>query len=211
MNNTDVTSALLERIASEALEDKASDQITLGEFIDKLSDRGFGVLMLLCALPNFFPVNVPGISTIFSVILGLLTLQWMIGRQQPWLPGFIRRRQMSEQKFASGIHAVIPKLKWMEKYIRPRHSKLFSPLGILFIGLCLLLQIGFLALPLSMIPFSNALPAYFIAAIAIGIITRDGLFTIIISSLATIAICFFGATILVVVVEIWHWAVDMWH
>ena len=203
------TSHLLERIADEALADDASDQITLGEFIDKLADRGFGVLMLLCALPNFFPVNVPGISTIFSVILFLLVGQWMIGREHPWLPGFIRQRHMSEKKFASGLKPIIPKLKKVEKVIKPRMSGMFHKLGMLFIGLCLLLQIGFLALPLSMIPFSNALPAYFIAAIAIGIITHDGLFTLIISIVGTIAISIFGVTIVAVLMELWEWLIRM--
>ena len=206
-NDLEPTSHLLERIADEALADDASDQITLGEFIDKLADRGFGVLMLLCALPNFFPVNVPGISTIFSVILILLVTQWMIGRQHPWLPRFIRGRHMSEKKFASGIKPIIPKLRKVENVIKPRMGGMFHRLGIWFIGACLLLQIGFLALPLSMIPFSNALPAYFIAAIAIGIITHDGLFTIVVSIIATIAIAAFGTVIIEVLLQLWEWLV----
>lgn len=203
-NELEPASHLLKRIADEALADGAGDQIMLGNFIDKLADRGFGVLILLCALPNFFPVNVPGISTVFSVVLILLVSQWMIGKRSPWLPGFIRKRQMSEQKFASGIKPIIPKLKKVERLIKPRMSVMFHRIGIIFIGLCLMLQIGFLALPLSMIPFSNALPAYFIAAIAIGIITHDGLFTLIISIIATIAISIFGVTIVAVLVAIWE-------
>ena len=203
------TSTLLHRIADEALADDSSDQITLGEFIDKLADRGFGVLMLLCALPNFFPVNVPGISTIFSVILILLVGQWMMGREHPWLPGFIRKRHMSEKKFASGLQPIIPKLKKVEQVIKPRMSGIFHRLGVIFVGLCLLLQIGFLALPLAMIPFSNAIPAYFIAAIAIGIITHDGLFTVVISIIATVAICLFGVVIIEVVAQLWAVAVQL--
>lgn len=205
----ETTSHLLDRISQEAAQDTASDQITLGEFIDKLADRGFGMLMLLCALPNFFPVNVPGISTIFSAILILLVTQWMIGMKHPWLPHFIRKRTMSEKKFAKGMQSVIPKLRWMERYIRPRASWLFSRAFLWIIGLALLLQIGFLALPLSMIPFSNALPAYFIAAIAIGIIMRDGLFTLGAMLIGTVAICLFGTVIVEVVIGIWNYFITV--
>lgn len=195
---------LLQRIATEELSDQTDNQISIGEFIDKLEDRGYGVLILLCALPNFFPVNVPGISTVFSVILTLIVAQWMLGKKTPWLPNFIRRREMSEQKFASGIKKVAPKIAWMEQYIKPRMQGLLRMPIHLIIGLALGLQIFFLALPLSFIPFSNALPAYLIAAISLGIITRDGLFALVTSIIATVIIGFFGAAIIEVIMQLWE-------
>ena len=63
------TSALLEKIAQDALDDVTDDEtpnrITVGEFIDQFADRGFGVIILLCTLPNLLPMNVPGISLRF--------------------------------------------------------------------------------------------------------------------------------------------------
>lgn len=172
------TSDLLEKIANDALADVERDdtpnRITVGEFIDQFAERGFGIIILLCAIPNLLPVNVPGISLPFSVVIVFFTTQWMLNYKHPWLPSFVRKRDFEEQAFANAVLKVTPHIRTLEKVIKPRGAFMEQRAATILIG-CFILGLTFvLALPLSFIPFSNTIPAVFIALIAIGIIERDG-------------------------------------
>ena len=60
------------RPASELLEDLIAtfpgETVSVGELIDRLDSRAHGMLLLVLALPMCVP-NVPGISTIFGVLM----------------------------------------------------------------------------------------------------------------------------------------------
>lgn len=199
------TSELLEQMANESLADPATDRITIGEFVDKLAERGFGIAILLCAIPNLFPVTIPGVSTIFSVVIGLLTLQWMSGMRHPWIPEFIRRKSFDEKKFAEGLKSILPRIRKMEQYIKPRGEWMTERTGTIIAGVCILIQCGVLVLPLPVIPFSNAIPAFFIALMAIGILARDGYILLGAMITGTIAIYFLAVALLAVLGQIWQW------
>jgi hypothetical protein len=204
MNTSSIltTSELLEQIANEALADTSSERITIGTFIEKLAERGFGIAILLCAIPNLFPVNIPGVSTIFSLVIGFLVLQWMVGMKHPWIPQKIGTRSFDEKKFAQGLKTVAPRLRKFELWIKPRAEWMTGRAGILVAGWCILIQCGVLMLPLPMIPFSNAIPAFFIAAMAIGILARDGYLLLGAMISGTIIIYFLGAALWIVTIEI---------
>ncbi len=200
--STLTTSQMLERIANEALAEASSDRITIDGFLAKLAERGFGVAILLCAIPNLFPFNIPGVSTIFSVVIGFLVLQWMMGMKHPWVPQFVGKRSFDEKKFAEGLKSIAPRLQKLERWIKPRAEWMTGRAGILVAGWCILIQCGVLVLPLPMIPFSNAIPAFFIAAMAIGILARDGYLLLSAMVTGTITIYFLGAALWLVTIEI---------
>ena len=66
----------------------SGERISLGELTTSLGDRGFGLLVLIFALPNIIPM-IPGVSTVSGVVIALVGLQMMIGRHAPWMPGFV--------------------------------------------------------------------------------------------------------------------------
>lgn len=197
------TSELLERLSAEALAAPRSDRITCEEFLDKLSECGFALAILLCALPNFFPVNVPGVSTLFSALIGLLTVQLMLGFKHMWLPDFIGKRSFSEKAFAAGLEKCLPMIRKIERVIHPRLEWVTEGIGLKITCLFLLLHTFVLALPLAFIPFSNAIPAYAIALIALGILERDGVVTLIGIIGGTLAIYFYSEVIISVCRELW--------
>ncbi|MGN7661395.1 MAG: exopolysaccharide biosynthesis protein [Anaplasma sp.] len=148
------------------------DRVTLHELKMILRDRGFGVLMLLFALPLSIPVpTVPGYTTILSIPLLLFSAQMLMGLSTPWLPAFLERKSVKREFLAAVVEKASPILKMMERWSRPRILVIFGKAGEKLIAfLCLLCAIS-ISIP---IPMTNFIPAGGISAMALGMLTRDG-------------------------------------
>jgi hypothetical protein len=157
---------------SAAIRDLASRMhgrdVTVGEILSALKDRGFGVFMILFALPNAI---IPGLSFILGAPVVLFALQLASGRGEVWLPGFMRRRTLTAALFAKMATRVERFLVWIEIRSRPRWSKVVSGPAERFLGLYIAAVAGFLMMP---VPFGNALPALGISLMSAGLIEKDG-------------------------------------
>ena len=169
------TSDIIARVARE----NQSNMVTVGELLDALKDRSFGVIIIFFALPN---VIVP-ISWVLGTPILLLTVQMVMGRQTPWLPEFMKRQEISGDTFAKIASYVVTYLAKIEKWLKPRWGFLTTNTMERFIGLYLTFLTIVLLVP---IPFGNALPAFGIAIVAAGLIEKDGM-AIVVGSLIGLA------------------------
>jgi hypothetical protein len=160
-------SAVLAELDDPAGPDGEPPPLTLGEITDRTAFAGFGFLNLFLAL-----VSIPffGLSAPFGLAIAVLGAQMLVGRDRPWLPGFLRRRRAPARsiRWLSGRVA-----RWtagLERWIKPR-------LGVLtrgpLIGLSLIVQGLGLALPIP-IPGSNWIFVVPIIVYALGLLERDG-------------------------------------
>jgi len=157
------TSEIVARVARENLADK----ISVGMLVEALKDRSFGVLIILFALPNAI---VP-IAWVLGTPILLFAVQLAIGRQEPWLPGFMNRQEIGRETFNKIAGYVVRYLSMIEGWLKPRWPWLTSNTMERVIGVYL----AFLTLVLLVpVPFGNALPAFGIAIIAAGLIEKDG-------------------------------------
>jgi hypothetical protein len=152
----------------ELAEGARGRDVTVGEILAALKDRGFGVFMILFALPN---AVIPGISFILGAPVVLFALQLAFGRDEVWLPEFMRRQKLSAELFQKVAARVEKFLVWVEKRSMPRWNSVVSGHGQRFLGLYIAVVAVFLMLP---IPFGNILPAFGIALMAVGLIEKDG-------------------------------------
>lgn len=149
-----------------------AERVALGDIVALMSDRAFGVAMAIFALPNTFPLAVPGMSAVLGAPLVLLAAQLMIGKSHPWMPGFMVRRSISRSDFLIFVNRALPILERAERLLRPRLLRLTSPLGERIIGaICFLLAV-ILVLP---IPLGNVVPSIAISLLALALIERDGI------------------------------------
>lgn len=157
----------------EALIDVShGDAITLGEIIHRLRERGFGMLMMLLVLPNCVPIPVPpGTSTVFSIPLIFLAAQMLYGRKEPWIPQRLAEKKIRLHYLRRMAAAVLPRLRYMQKFIAPRFAFASSKAGERLVGLCWLLLALSIAVPL---PMTNFLPGMGILVSAFGLLNRDG-------------------------------------
>nr|WP_251133907.1 exopolysaccharide biosynthesis protein [Rhodomicrobium sp. Az07] len=149
-------------------EQKRGQPVTVGELLDALEDGGFGVLMILFALPN---AVIPGISFVLGAPVVLLGLQLASGRKKVWLPQVMRRQVIPPNVFEALADRVERFLVWIEKRARPRWIAVVSDGGERLLGLYIAIVAAFLMLPM---PFGNILPAFGIAFMSVGIIEKDG-------------------------------------
>lgn len=155
------------QIISELIEAAPSSQVTLTWLIDHLHDRSFGILMLLLAIVAL----IPGASGIVGVLLTIPAMQMILSRPVPVLPRFVGNRPLSTAKLTRLIGRVVPSLRWLERFIRPRWRTPFEAtkrvVGVftLLLGLALLTPI-----PLSQVP-----AAIVVMLIAFAYLEQDGL------------------------------------
>jgi len=171
---------LREPTAAEALVTLAfgysGERITIGEIVDPLAERGFGLLILLLALPTALPIAPPGLSAIAGFPIAFIALQMVIGFPRPWLPRRILVRSIALtdlQKVVRGSLGVVTRL---ERILKPRLSFLTGWTQERLAGLLIAILGMMLASP---IPFTNIPLSFAIIFLALGLIEQDGLMTLI--------------------------------
>ncbi len=179
------TSAAIGNLASA----RRGQDVAIGEILAALKDRGFGVFMILFALPNAI---IPGISFILGAPVVLFALQLALGRDEVWLPEFMRRRKLPGALFEKIATRVEKFLVWIEVRVRPRWSSLVSGAGERFLGIYIAVIAGFLMMP---VPFGNALPALGISFMSVGLIEKDGKAAAIGMALGFLGAVYIGAAI----------------
>lgn len=157
------TSEIVARVARE----NQAPSISVGQLVDALKDRSFGVIIILFALPN----AVIPISWVLGLPILVLAVQMVIGRQEPWLPSIMERQQISNEMFNKIASYVVRYLTKIEAFLKPRWCWLTTDTAERFVGIYLIFLTLVLIVP---VPFGNALPAFGISIIAAGLIEKDG-------------------------------------
>lgn len=162
------------RAASEVLEELTQafqgDKISVGELVDSLDSRAHGVLLLILALPMCIP-NIPGISTIFGILMIAPALGLLFGQRRLWLPRQVRAWTFPREGFNKALRVAIGGLKRVEFLIKPRLSFLTRwPLTSL-VGFQTLLMALVLILPIW---GANLSPGVTVTLTALALMQRDG-------------------------------------
>lgn len=159
-------SELLGRIAR----DWPTERVTLGELIASLGPRGYGILIVLFALPNLLPVYIPGLSPIFGFPLMIICAQLAYGLPTPKLPAILTRRSMKRSDLRMITVRALPWLQRVERWVRPRPSFVTSRTGERLIGAYGVLLCCIIVIPL---PFTNGPPSLACMIMAIGMMEED--------------------------------------
>jgi len=170
---------------SALLSDTIADEVvTLGELVDRLAQRGFGVLMIVLALPTMFPLLPPGSAATIGLLYILLSVQMLIGLDKPWLPHRARRIRLSARAVTAMRQRGVPFLRRIERWSRPRPLMIDDRIITRGVALAVLVLGIVLFFPL---PFLNTVPALAVLILGIGLLNRDGVF-LLIGSLITVGV-----------------------
>jgi hypothetical protein len=191
------------RSLNQVLEVSKKAPITVGYLMDVLKEKGHCLLISVFVLPFLQPLPT-GLSTPFGLCIALMGLFLMLGLT-PWVPEKFRKLNLSSELALKCIEVAEKFSKKVELLIRPRwlwlvHSKIAQ----IFLGLLILLNGFFLALPLP-IPFTNAIPAWCLLIMAVSQIEEDGICMLVGMLLGALSTAFFivlGPAIYIATVEI---------
>lgn len=145
--------------------------LTLGGIVDALDERAFGLLILILAIPCLVP-GLPGAQLIALPIV-LLAMQLALGRQEPWLPARVLAAPVKAGWLSATAGFAARRLRWTERLSRPRLVMLATGPGERITGLAMAL-----AAVTIMLPITNTIPSLAITVAAVGLLQRDGLFTL---------------------------------
>lgn len=182
-----------ERPLSEILEDLLSccgeEAVRVGEIADRMDERGFGLLLILLALPTLIPVLPPGTSGVVGALYVLVGIQMALGFERPWLPRRILDYRLSARAVAALRGRGVETLRRLERVSRPR-GVLLGDLALLRVCSAFVLAMGFvLFLPL---PFLNTLPGLAMLALGVGLLNRDGILLLAGAGLALLVLSVVG-------------------
>lgn len=166
--NTSQASDLLRKIADAPDE----GQIAVKDFISQLGGRSFALAMLIFALPNAFPLGLPGLSTLTGIPILFIALQLAWGRDSIWLPHSIADKTFSHHALKVTMGKAYPVVQWFEKFLHPRLSAVCdSMFGERFIGAVIAVMAMVLILPVVGL---NLLPGICISLLALALLEKDG-------------------------------------
>jgi len=187
-------SAPTSEFLSSVIKASRSDRVTIDELKVSMHERGFGILLMIFALPVSVPVPyIPGVTTVFALPLLFLAVQMLLGFEFPWLPKWLTKISIKRSTLRFIIMKSSPFLKKIERLLRPRLLFFTNSSGAQVIGFFATVFAVSIALPL---PFTNFVPAIGIVAMSLGLLSRDGV-TVIIGALIGTAGVFFTLAVLV--------------
>ncbi len=173
------------------LQEEAKDKsLSISEILHVLSGKGRPLIVLLLCLPFCQPIQIPGFSTPFGIMIAFFGARMVFGKKI-WLPAGLLQKKISQNI----LHAITDKtlyfVRKMKRWVHPRfpwlcHSSFMEKLN----GFMILMLGIVLALPLP-IPLSNLLAAWAILFIAFGVLEDDGLFVLVGYFLSFLTLLFF--------------------
>ncbi len=180
--------------AEPAMEEggKVGLKASLGDLIDGLDERAYGMMLLLLALPCTLPF-IYLLPQIVALPMLALAGQLALGRPSPWLPQKLSQREFPISVMQNTVERAAKYLGWFEKLARPRLTALTDGKGGQIVGALLLIPIASILVPL---PLTNTTPGIGVAIAALGLIERDGLLILLglaIGLLWVFLLVFFGA------------------
>lgn len=167
---------LLDRL-DEARE--GQEQVSMERLMDTIGRRSFGPLLLLIGIILVTPLSgIPGLPSTMGVAVFLLSSQMLLRRKRIWLPEWILRRNIRQDKFARAARWMRRPARFIDRLLRERLSFLVDgpaswPLALV----CLLVAV---TLPLlEPVPFAASSAGVALTCIGLAMIAHDGVFALI--------------------------------
>lgn len=162
-------------------------RVSVGWLMEQLGERSFGLTLFVMAVIALLP----GASTVIGVLIAWPAIQMILGHEVAVLPRWVARRRVGVDRLARVIGLIVPRLRWVERLIRPRWPMPFQVTKRLT-GIVMLL-VG--ATLISPVPFTQIVPALAIMLLALAYLEEDGvaLLVALVAALASLAVT--GATV----------------
>ncbi|MFO1085139.1 MAG: exopolysaccharide biosynthesis protein [Reyranellaceae bacterium] len=167
---------------SRMLDQAQEARVSVGWLMEQLGERSFGLTLFVMAVIALMP----GASTVIGVLIAWPAIQMILGHEAAVLPRWIARRRVGVDRLARVIGLIVPRLRWVERLIRPRWPMPFQVTKRLT-GIVMLL-VG--ATLISPVPFTQVVPALVIMLLALAYLEEDGvaLLVALVAALASLAV-----------------------
>ena len=122
----------------------------------------------------FSPLSgIPGLPSVFAVMVSLIAIQLLIGRKHFWLPKWLLRRSTSRSKYDKAIAFLHHIAGFVDRLLKRRLTFLTNGLANR-LNAVLCLAIAATMPPLELIPFGNSTAGAALSVLGLGMMARDG-------------------------------------
>jgi hypothetical protein len=158
--------APISAVLADMLAAAGTDHVTLDWLLGRMGGRSFGLVLLLLSIFGLLP----GVSAFAAMLLMIPAIQMLLARSGPVFPRWLRSRRFEARRLAALLRYVVPALRWLERFVRPRWATPVEATKRVVGGSVLSLSAGLLA----PVPLSNVPPALAIMLIAFAYLEEDG-------------------------------------
>lgn len=170
-----------------------SETISLRDLLALIGEQGLLLFCMILVIPFLLPISIPGISTVFGIVIILIGIGVMLNRM-PWLPNRLMERTVKTDDLKPVLKKGVDLFIRIERFIRPRWLVFTSNAAMNRLnGLMLTFGGVLLLFPFGLVPLSNTLPGYAILFLAAGLLERDGIFVFLGYVLNIVTVFYFGA------------------
>jgi hypothetical protein len=163
--------SLLQRLEQAG---EADQPVTIERMLQATDERSFGALLLVPGLLVFSPLSgIPGLPSVFAVMVSLIAIQLLIGRKHFWLPKWLLRRSASRSKYDKAIAFLHRIAGFVDRLLKRRLTFLTNGLANR-LNAVLCLAIAATMPPLELIPFGNSTAGAALSVLGLGMMARDG-------------------------------------
>lgn len=173
----------------DVLDDAADgeDEVSVDLILEAVGRRSFGALLLVAGLVAISPIgDIPGGPSLMALMILLVAVQLLVGRDEFWLPGWLERRKLSGGTFRKAIGWLRKPARFIDRFLRPRLQFMTHSKGAHGVAMATTL-IALAMVPMELVPFSITGAALTIILFGLALIAHDGL-------MALIAFGIFAAT-----------------
>lgn len=161
--------------------------VSVGHIVDQLGRASFASVMLIFSLISTSPASaIPGVTAAVAMLVLMLIVQMMAGREAVWLPDVLSRKRLDAQKVEAGVRWVRRPVEWLERFLRPRLTFLFHR-PWLWLPMILVAALTLVMPFMELIPTSGSIASAVIALFAASLLTRDGVLACISLALLLVA------------------------
>ncbi|MDQ8206881.1 exopolysaccharide biosynthesis protein [Coraliomargarita sp. SDUM461003] len=172
--------------------------LSISEITSAVAEKGFGLVLIILSLPSALPVPAPGYSTPFGIVIALMALQMISGREAVWLPQKLADIRIQPKLANTMLGSASKFLKMIERFIRPRQKWIRGRAGQSGLAIVIFIMACLMMLP---IPLTNTFPAMVIFMIGVGLAEEDGLLAMAAFAVGCCAVLLYLGVIYVVITQ----------
>ena len=166
--------SVLDRIRQAA----EGDSVTVREVLQKVGENSFATALLTVALVTVTPLSgIPTVPTISAIVISVIVLQWMLGREHLWVPDWILRRSVASSRVRSAVDWLDRPAAFIDRHTKPRFHLLTQP-PFSILALMIVLMVVATWPFLELLPLFTTVCAVGVALVAFSLMTEDGLWMI---------------------------------
>lgn len=157
------------------------DPVTLEMILNSVGRRSFGPMILVPGLIVVAPIigDIPGVPTLFALVVLLTSIQLLLGAEHFWLPRWLLNRSMPRERLLKALDWMHKPARFVDRFLHARWTWLVDNGASRYLIAAMSLLISLMLPVMEFIPFSATIGGAALVCFGLALVVRDGLLVVI--------------------------------